>query len=612
MKKIIYLLLLCVTTIAHAQLFPYISTVAGNTVGGFSGDGASALAAEIHNPNSVCVDKWGNIYFVDEYNNRVRKVDLAGTITTIAGKDSVWLAPHPNGDGGPATNAKLCYPTGIAVDTLGNVYIAEQQMQLIRKINTAGIITTFAGQLNLADWTGDGGPATAAKLWKPFALAFDKLGNLYVTEKFNFDVRKITPAGIISTVAGSQSSGSTGNGGPATAATFTDPRGITVDKNGNIYIADGTSNVVRKVDASGTIHAFAGTGTGGTFSGEGIPATDAVFYYPFGLASDDSGYVYIADILNNRVRMVAPNGLVHTLAGSMAGYSGDGGPATAAYLYNPEGVACDASGNVFVAEYLNNVIRKISPLYCTPNAGLVDAVSNQVCPCMPVQFIDETLGGTWSVVTGHASINSLGMATAVSAGPDTVVYTLIDSCGTARASMAITVLDTARCDTMKKILGKHLICLDSSMKVTDTITGGVWGKLGTRVSINDTGKVTADSAGADTLTYTLHDSCGTKIITYPVYVLTKAQCDSVNSVPTVNSIETAILYPNPATNQVTIKTGSNTYTELRLYNNMGTLVLKQFINNRELTLDIKNLPKGVYFIRLISEDQNEVKQFIKY
>jgi hypothetical protein len=230
---------------------------------------------------------------------------------------------------------------------------------------------------------------------------------------------------------------------------------------------------------------------------------------------------------------------------------------------------------------------------------------------MPVQFIDETLGGTWSVVTGHSSINATGMVSAVTAGPDTVVYTVVDSCGTAKAAMAINVLSTARCDSMKKVIGKHVICLDSSITVTDTVTGGVWGKIGTGITITTAGTITADSAGIDTVTYTLHDSCGINVIKYPIFVLTKHQCDSVNSVPIIPNTESVYIYPNPATNQVTIKIENNTFTELRVYNNMGILVLKQQVDKLENNIDIKHLPTGIYFVRLIGEAQSAVKQFVK-
>lgn len=278
-----------------------ISTFAGNGTAGFSGDGGLATAAELNEPLDVCVDYTGNVYIADTFNNRVRKVNTSGIISTFAGNGTAGFS----GDGGPATAAELNQPFGVRVDVvLGDVYIADSNNNRIRVVNTSGIITTFAGN-GTAGFSGDGGLATAAQLNFPVDMQPDIFGNVYIADYDNNRIRKVNiTTGIITTYAGTGTAGYSGDGGLATAAELNSPTDVSVDASGNLYIADWANNVIRKVDTTtGIITTFAGNGTAG-FSGDGGPATSAELNLPNGVRTDVFGNVFIADTLNFRIREV--------------------------------------------------------------------------------------------------------------------------------------------------------------------------------------------------------------------------------------------------------------------------------------------------------------------
>jgi sugar lactone lactonase YvrE len=336
-----------------------ISTVAGNGTYGYTGDGGPATAAELSGIVGVAVDAHGNIFLADFNNNVVREVTAAGKIITFAGNGQIGYS----GDGGPATAAEFDRPEGVAVDSAGNLFIADGGNNVIREVNAStGIITTVAGNGH-PGYSGDGGPATAARLYAPYATAVDAAGDLFIADNGNSVVREVSAAtGDITTVAGNGTVGYTGDGGPATAAELADPDGLAVSGN-NLYISDTGRYVVRKVDLkSGIITTFAGTGTGG-YSGDGGPATAAKLDGPYQIAVDTSGDLFIADTDNNVIREVsAATGTISTVAGNgTEGYSGDGGPATAAELNLPNGIAVDAAGDLFIADTGNYVVRKVTP-----------------------------------------------------------------------------------------------------------------------------------------------------------------------------------------------------------------------------------------------------------
>jgi hypothetical protein len=281
---------------------------------------------------------------------------LAPTISTIAGNGTAGFG----GDGGPAPSATLHNPADVAVDAGGDVFLADSANNRIRKLTPAGTISTLAGN-GTAGFSGDGGPATSAALNSPFGVAVDAGGDVFLADYRNQRLRKVTPAGTISTFAGNGTQGFSGDGGPATGAQLNGPFGVAVDAGGDVFLAESGNQRIRKVTPAGTISTIAGNGTQG-FSGDGGPATRAQLFNPEGIAVDASGDIFIADSGNNRLRKVTPAGAISTFAGTgTQGFSGDGGPATSAALNNPFGVAVDAGGDVFLGDSGNNRIREVTP-----------------------------------------------------------------------------------------------------------------------------------------------------------------------------------------------------------------------------------------------------------
>lgn len=307
-----------------------IVTVAGTGVAGYSGDGGPATSARLNISSGIAFDKGGNLLIADQENNVIRKVDQAtGIITTIAGTGGAYHS----GDGGPATAAGLYGPTGLVVDVAGNILLVEEFGSTVRKIDAGtGIITTIASKQGTGyGYSGDGGPATGAAFYQPTGITLDASGNIFVVDYGNNVVRKITAAtGIISTVVGYYPgySGYTGNGGLATAASLNACSRISFDPAGNLLIGDQGNNVIRKVDAAtGIIHTIAGTSIAG-YSGDGGPAGSARLNQPTATLTDANGNLYLADSYNNVIRKIdGTTGKISTVAGTGAqGYSGDGGP----------------------------------------------------------------------------------------------------------------------------------------------------------------------------------------------------------------------------------------------------------------------------------------------
>ena len=347
-------------TVTHTLPGPTgITTLAGNGTQGYSGDGGLATSAKLSAPEGVAVDSSSNIYIADLGNNRIRKVTAStGIITTVAGNGAAGYS----GDGGLATQAELNTPEGVWVDASGNIYIADHTNCRIRKVTVStGKISTVAGNGTCA-YSGDGGQATSAEISYPEDVTVDASGNIYIADSGNSRIRKVTVStGIITTVAGDGTGGYAGDGGRATSAELNDPIGVGLDTAGNIYIGDFLNNRIRKVTVStGVITTVAGDGTAG-YSGDGGLATSAELHFPGGVEVDPAGNLYIADYGNSRIRKVsALNGDISTIAGNgTAGFAGDGGAAVSAEINIPPALALDAVGNIYIADRGNNRIRVV-------------------------------------------------------------------------------------------------------------------------------------------------------------------------------------------------------------------------------------------------------------
>ena len=330
-----------------------ITTIAGTSSSSGGGDGGPATLASVPNPKNVFVDVIGNIYISTA--NTIRKINTSGIITTVGGGGLSGSV-----EGGPATDASLHSLEGLWVDNSGNIYFTESSTaQRVRKINASGIMTTYAGN-GIGGYSGDNGPATAASFKYPTGLVMDPAGNLYIGDVGNFVIRKVTPTGIISTIAGTAGTpGFSGDGGPATAATLGDPQNLAINAAGELFIADVSYHKIRKINTSGIISTIAGNGIGG-YSGDGGLATQAQINQPRGLKTDASGNVYFADGQNHRIRKITNAGIMLPVAGrGIPSYGGDGGQATAALFCYPSDVAMDLAGNLLVADNSNNRIRKI-------------------------------------------------------------------------------------------------------------------------------------------------------------------------------------------------------------------------------------------------------------
>ena len=488
MRKIYFFLVALLGFIQSLAQSGIISTVAGNGTSASAGDGGPATAAEFIQPEYVAVDGLGNIYVTDYWSNKIRKINTSGIISTFAGSGISGYS----GDGSAASAAKLNQPIAIATDKYNNLYIADLGNNVVRKVSTSGIITTVAGNDTMG-YSGDGHHATRASLSRPIGVAVDYANNIYIADANNYVIRKVDTAGVIHTVAGNGSWGYSGDGGPASAAQLTDLNSVTVDQNGNVYIPDYTYNVIREINTSGIINTIMGTGLAG-FSGDGGMASAATFSYPSFVYVDQTDNIYITDFDNNVIRKVDNLGIIHTVAGNHTlGYSGDGGAATLAALHMPGNVVTDGAGNMYIADVYNYRIRKVTGV-------------TTLCVGSTATLSFDTSSGHWySRNDAIATVDSVhGVVTGISSGTDTMTYsfgsgyltTLVD---VRDAPRPITGLDSAFC------MG---IALDSSLFLSDTTPYGIWSSSNPGVAIIDpiTGDISLRAQGSDTITYTT--GCG--------------------------------------------------------------------------------------------------------
>jgi uncharacterized protein YjdB len=638
-----------------------ISTYAGDGISGYTiGTGGAATSSELSFPKGVALDAAGNLYITDG-NSVVKKVTPSGVITNFAGTPG---SAGFSGDGGAATSAQLNEPAGIAVDASGNVYIADAVNDRIRKVNSAGIISTVAG--TTAGYSGDGGAATSAQLNQPIGLAVDASGNIYIGDFTNNVIRKVTVAtGNISTVAGNHALGAGYTDGVlATSGQINGPHGLAVDAAGNILIADQGNNVIRIVLASNdSIFTFAGDGIP-TYTGDGGYASAATLNFPSGIAVNSLGYVFIVDDGNDVIRIVSPTGIISTYAGNgTTGYSGDGGPATSAEFDFPQYIAVNnTTGSTYISDASNYVVREVSLAHgiyftnpandsieiCknttnisldsliavtdttagdtvtwinypssgygpyhgtlsdttyaetatggsilpsgflyTPNPGyqgydtiFVQATNNhvvtqqgfiikidqsyattvggsyQVCVGSGGTFTDTISGGVWSATNADATINATtGFITGVSAGIDTIVYTITNACGVATQSSIFTVKDTT---SLAPITGPTTVSAGATINLSNDSTGGTWTATNSNAIINSTsGLVTGETPGTDTIKYKKTGSCNTATALYVITVTTELSPGTITGSSTLCTGTTTVLRDTTASVSGTWSSSNN-------------------------------------------------------
>ena len=394
---------------------------------GYTGDGGQATAAQLTGPGGVLVDSSGNLFIADTQNSVIREVNpTSHVITTYAGADGGLVYSN---DDGPATSATLANPDGVVVDSQGDIFIADEFFNAVREVNaTTGLMTTIAGN-GTYGYRGDGGPATAAELADPAGLAIEG-GNLYIADSGNNVIREVNlTTGVITTVAGDGTYGDSGDGGKATAAELSNPLGVAVDSSGNIYIADEYDNAIREVNAAtGDISTIAGDGTYG-YSGDGGQATDAELSDPSGVALDGSGDLFIADTDNDVIREVnLTSGAITTVAGIGGdnNYGGDGGFPTAATLDGPSDLAVNSAGTVYVADTFNNVIRG----FTTTTGGQTVTVAKAVLT-ITADSTSKLQGNT--LILGGTTFTETGLVTA---NGDTISSVTLTSGGTSSSAAA--------------------------------------------------------------------------------------------------------------------------------------------------------------------------------
>ena len=475
-----------------------IKTIAGNGSASFSGDGGLATNASLNQAYGMVRDGIGNLYFSDFTNNRIRKIDASGTITTIAGNGIA----SSTGDGGLASNATINAPSGLAIDAAGNIYISETFAHKIRKITiNTGIITTFAGT-GIAGFVGNGSSATTARLNNPVGLAFNNSGVLFIADALNNRVRKISTSGIITTVVGTGVATSTGDGLTATSATINYPSGITFDATGNLYLSEFFGNRIRKIDLTNIISTIAGTGVQG-FSGDNGLAISANISNPYGLIFDNSGSLLIADHANNRIRKINSDGIISTVVGNnLGGYNGDGIAPTNASLFNPTFVITDAQNNLYISEYSNNRIRKVSPNSVASTVPTITATPTAVClgASSTLTIASGILNGAsnWKWYSGNCGSILAGTGNSITVSPTTETNyyvrgeggctptTTTNSCG------IVTVGLTGTLPTISISTPSSVICAGATVSFIATITNGgtspvyQWKKNGVNIATTST------------------------------------------------------------------------------------------------------------------------------
>ncbi|MEN6604459.1 MAG: IPT/TIG domain-containing protein [Bryobacteraceae bacterium] len=371
-----------------------ISTFAGTGTGAYSGDSGKASEAGINQPWGMVLDSSGTLFLADQVNCRIRKI-ADGTISTVAGDGTCGYTA----DAVAATSSELSYPTHVAFNSSGGLLIADTVNHRIRLVASGGNISTVAGTGD-AGYYGDDDKATSAHLNYPTGLAVDSSGNIFIGDTYNHVIRKVATDGKITTFAGNNTAGYSGDGAAATSATLRYPEGLAFDSAGNLYVADSNNHVIRKIDKSGIITTVAGSGTYG-FSGDGGPATQATMGYPNDVYVDKSGNLYIVDTVNSRVRYVGSDGIIRTIAGNgRYGSTGDGGLATSAALRFPGAILMNSAGSLYLADTQNNKIRLLTPTSTSSGSAVPTIKAAGVVTAGEFGAFPSVAPGAWVEIYG--------------------------------------------------------------------------------------------------------------------------------------------------------------------------------------------------------------------
>lgn len=607
-----------------------VSTLAGTTQGYQDGTGT---IAKFNNPTSVANDSSGNVYVADKTNQKIRKITPSGYVTTFVGTSGLFSAPTgiaidannnvyvadssitksliskitPNGvvttlagNGnvnspvdGQSTSASFRSPEGITVDKNGNVYVADTDNSLIRKITPSGYVTTVANNLT-QPWDNTDG--ALAKFYKPAGVVTDATGNVYISDTGTHRIRKLTTNGLISSFAGYTVRGN--DDGIGVVTRFSEPTGLAIDKNGNIYVADKANHKIRKITPSGTVSTFAGT-TQGYADGN---VTTSQFYWPKDVAIDASGNVYVADSNNNRIRKITPTGIVTTFAGGIQGYNDGANPK----FSNPSGVATDKNGNVYVADSGNNKIRKITPSgVVTTLAGSANYVSGYIDGIGTAARFDGP-SGIETDADGNIFVADMYNNKIRKITPNGVVTTLASSVSGIFSQPHTVATDTSGNVYVADTANRLIRIITPSNEVYTVAGGGPvsqsvsdYDGVGTSASFNSPNGVATDLSGniyvADTENHKI------KKITQSSLGLTQY----------FYKLKNIKLYPNPTHEMLNIDVNSySANAQVRITDITGKIIYSQKVESSNLSLSTSNYNKGTYFLIFFDGNIVETQKFI--
>ena len=515
-NKIILLFIFCLLT-GHIWGQSYtVSTIAGNGTAGSTGDGGPATAALVTAPTDIVVDQAGNVYFCDMPNNSIRKIDINGNITLIAGTGTAGVT----GDGGPATSAQLFHPAFLAIDDAGNLYVSSACR--VRKITaSSGLISTIVGDGTSA-YSGDGGPATGAQITWSSGMTIDNSGNIYLADDTR--IRKIDGYGVITTIAGIGTRGFSGDLGPATAAQFNGASDVVIDGSGNIYVGEGYGKRIRKIDGYGVITTIAGNGGTGVPSGDGGPATAAYLHNGGMISIDNNNDIYFSEY--GSIRKIS-SGIINTIVGTsgIGSASGDCGPATSAVFDGILGVAVDRNHNIYITDG-DGANRRVRMAYFPPSI----TGGGTICVGASLTLTAATgiLNGSWtSSNTAIATVNSAGIVGGVGAGTATITYSVTSSCGTDYATATVNVSNGP---SVAAISGSSTtLCVGANLTLSDATGGGTWSSsTPAAATVSSSGVVHGVAGGSATISYAVTNSCGTTTVTYAITVNTPPSVDAIS------------------------------------------------------------------------------------